>query len=167
MSYTDSSPNRRDVSPVFMALPDKKLFPDYYAVIPEPICLHTINVSARLPYVIHRPTPICPPESSQEEPVQDARRLFERRGSGFPQCTVLYASTVASQRSASSDAFFWNRQQGKIRDSQGRRHAGSEHLRHISLVKAWQLTDDLPLSETSLLHLPSADIERHSSRSDR
>lgn len=52
ITYTHSSPNRRDVSPVFMALPDKKLFPDYYAVIPEPICLNMINVSARRPYVI-------------------------------------------------------------------------------------------------------------------
>lgn len=28
-----------------MALPDKKLFPDYYKIIPELICLNMINVS--------------------------------------------------------------------------------------------------------------------------
>jgi hypothetical protein len=33
-----------------MALPDKKLFPDYYQVIPEPICLNMISVRVTVLY---------------------------------------------------------------------------------------------------------------------
>jgi hypothetical protein len=35
----------RGIAGNFMALPDKKMFPDYYEIIPEPICLNLISVS--------------------------------------------------------------------------------------------------------------------------
>jgi hypothetical protein len=82
----------RGIAGNFMALPDKKTFPDYYEIIPEPICLNLISVS-RLWYLrqqsIADKAITTSGPAQEEELLQDTGGFPEGHAPRLPKCSVL------------------------------------------------------------------------------
>lgn len=74
-----------------MDLPDRKMFPDYFQIIPELICLNMIKVSCS-PYDSLQQARITNPAlgpAQEEESLQDTRGFPKRFAFGLFECPVL------------------------------------------------------------------------------